>query len=80
MVRRILLTLILLAVIVGFGGYAFAGQPRYFAVGAFVTVILGCVLFAFSTPADPPVADDLRRADDHEYHPLSQGPMERGPS
>jgi hypothetical protein len=80
MVRRTLLIFAFLAVVVGFGGYAFAGQPRYFAVAGFVAVILGGVLFALSGPSDPPVADDLRRADDHEYHPISQGPMERGPS
>jgi hypothetical protein len=75
-VRRILLILVLLVIVVGFGGYAFLGQPRYVAVA----VILGGVLFAFGGPADPQVADDLRRSDDHEYHPISEGPMERGPS
>lgn len=80
MIRRVLLMLSLLVVLVGLGGYAFAGQPRYFAIAGFVGVIAGGVLFAFGGPADPPVADDLRRADDHEYHPISKGPMERGPN
>jgi hypothetical protein len=80
MIRRGFQALALLMVGVGFGGYAFAGQPRYFAVAGFVAVVVGGALFAFGGPADPPVADDLRRAGDHEYHPISQGPMERGPS
>jgi hypothetical protein len=80
MVRRFLLTLALLVVIAGFAGYVFAGAPRYFALAGFAAVIVAAVLFAFGGPADPPVADDLRRAGDHEYHPISQGPMERGPS
>jgi hypothetical protein len=80
MIRRVLLALALLVIVVGFGGYVLAGQPRYFALAGFIAVIVGGVLFAFGGPADPQVADDLRRADDHEFHPISQGPMERGPS
>jgi hypothetical protein len=80
MIRRVLLILALLVLVVGFGGHAFAGQPRYFAVAGFVAVVVGGVLFAFGGPADSPVAEDLRRAGDEEYHPISQGPMERGPS
>lgn len=80
MIRRVLQSLALLVVVVGFGGYALAGQPRYFAVAGFVAVVVGGVLFAFGGPGDPQVAEDLRRAGDEEYHPISQGPMERGPS
>jgi hypothetical protein len=79
-IRRGFLTLSLLTVIVGFGGYAFAGQPRYFALAGFIAVVAGGVVLAFGGASAPQVADDLRRAEDHEYHPISEGPMERGPS
>jgi hypothetical protein len=79
-IRRIFLSLSLLAVIVGFGGYAFAGQPRYFALVGFIALIASGLLFAFGGASGPPVADDLRRAGDSDYHPISQGPMQRGPS
>jgi hypothetical protein len=69
----------LVAVAVGFIGWALGGPP-IFGFGGFLAFLASLVLYAYRGSGEDRTADDLRRADRPEKHQSHEGPGPFGPS
>jgi uncharacterized membrane protein YfcA len=78
-IRWVLVALAVAAAVGGIGGYFVAGHLPYLGLIGFLGVLALLVLFAFSRPAEPPLADDLRRAGKHRDRHMPEGPAPPGP-
>jgi hypothetical protein len=61
-------------VVVGFGGYFLAEHLPILGAIGFVSLVATLVVFALGRDASWSQADDTRRADEHEEHPMPDGP------
>jgi hypothetical protein len=73
--RSVLMGLLLVGVVVGFGGYGLVSRLPLLGGIGFLSAVALLVVFAVGGPDRSwRQADDLHRADQHEEHRMSDGP------
>lgn len=72
--RAVVVTLCVVGIVAGIGGYFVAGHLPILGAIGFLSLVGMIVVFALGPDSSWSQADDLRRADEHEEHPMPEGP------
>lgn len=72
--RAVAIALCLIAVVLGIGGYLIVSPLPILGGIGFFALVLAVILIALGPDRSWSRADDVRRAHEHEEHPMPDGP------